>query len=91
MTTPKNTLSTRTTRDMKRSLKQVENDFQTLVMQMSIAVAYDNDALYPSWWCLRDYPNKVWFGDNITKDLRNSPVLPGWQRQFRQNRAAGAR
>jgi sugar lactone lactonase YvrE len=63
------------TRDMKDVLEQVETISKRLYGDKSIAVAYDNDALYPFWWYLRDYPNKVWFGDNITKDLRNSPVI----------------
>lgn len=63
------------TRDMKDVLEQVETISKRLYGDKSIAVAYDNDSLYPFWWYLRDYPNKVWFGDNITKDLRNSPVI----------------
>jgi len=63
------------TRDMKDVLEQVETISKRLYGDKSIAVAYDNDALYPFWWYLRDYPNRVWFGDKITKDLRNSPVI----------------
>ncbi len=63
------------TRDMKDVLEQVETISKRLYGDKSIAVAYDNDALYPFWWYLRDYPNRVWFGDNITKDLRDSPVI----------------
>lgn len=63
------------TRDMKDVLEQVETISKRLYGDKSIAVAYDNDALYPFWWYLRDYPNRVWFGDNITQDLRDSPVI----------------
>jgi DNA-binding beta-propeller fold protein YncE len=38
-------------------------------------VAYDNDALYPYWWYLRDYPNKKWFTDKPTRDLQDVPLI----------------
>ena len=40
-----------------------------------IAVAYDSDLLYPYWWYFRDYPNKVWYSTNPTRDLRDSPII----------------
>ena len=63
------------TRDMKDVLEQIETISKRLYGDKSIKVAYDNDSLYPFWWYLRDYPNRVWYGDNITKDLRDSPVI----------------
>jgi predicted membrane-bound mannosyltransferase/sugar lactone lactonase YvrE len=63
------------TRDMKDVLEQVETISKRLYGDKSIKVAYDNDSLYPFWWYLRDYPNRVWYADNITKDLRDCPVI----------------
>ena len=63
------------TRDMKDVLEQIETISKRLYGDKSIKVAYDNDSLYPFWWYLRDYPNRVWYADNITKDLRDCPVI----------------
>ena len=63
------------TRNMKDILEQVETISARLYGDKSIAVAYDNNSLYPFWWYFRDYANKRWFADSPTKDLRNSPVI----------------
>ncbi len=58
----------------KDILKQVaEISFRTTGGK-DIAVAYDNNALYPFWWYFRDYPNKVYF-TTPTDELRNSPIV----------------
>lgn len=38
-------------------------------------MAYIGDALYPYWWYFRDYPNKVWLKDDLTRYLLNYPVV----------------
>jgi len=63
------------TRDMKDILEQVETISKRLYGDKSIMVAYDNDSLYPFWWYFRDYPNKRWYSDTPTKDLRDAPVI----------------
>ncbi|MGV8050032.1 MAG: glycosyltransferase family 39 protein [Anaerolineaceae bacterium] len=63
------------TRDMKDVLEQIETISKRLYGDKSIAVAYDNDTLYPFWWYLRDYPNRHWYGDTITKDLKDCPII----------------
>jgi hypothetical protein len=40
-----------------------------------IKVAYSNDGLYPYWWYLRDYPNKKWYQDKPTRELRDYPII----------------
>jgi uncharacterized protein (TIGR03663 family) len=40
-----------------------------------IKVAYIGDALYPYWWYFRDYPNKTWIKDKLTRDLTQYPVV----------------
>ncbi len=40
-----------------------------------VVVAYDNDVNYPYWWYLRSYPNKVYYGDKPTRELRNYPIV----------------
>ncbi len=63
------------TRDMKDVFEQVEMISKRLYGDKSIDVAYDNDSLYPFWWYFRDYPNKRWYNDTPTKDLRDAPII----------------
>jgi predicted membrane-bound mannosyltransferase/DNA-binding beta-propeller fold protein YncE len=62
-------------RDPKDVLEQVEEISFRLTGGNDIAVAYDSDLLYPYWWYFRDYPNKVWYSTNPTRDLQNSPII----------------
>jgi len=63
------------TRDPKDVLEQVEEISHRLTGGKDIIVAYDNDLLYPYWWYFRDYPNKRWYSDNPTRDLRDAPII----------------
>jgi predicted membrane-bound mannosyltransferase/DNA-binding beta-propeller fold protein YncE len=63
------------TRDGKDVLAQVEEISHRLTGGKDMVVAYDNDLLYPYWWYFRDYPNKRWYTDNPTRDLRDAPVI----------------
>ena len=56
-------------------MEQVEEISFRLTGGKDIAVAYDSDLLYPYWWYFRDYPNKVWYSTNPTRDLQNSPII----------------
>ena len=62
-------------RDPKDVLEQVEEISYRTTGGKDIEVAYDNDLLYPYWWYFRDYPNKHYYGENITMDLRNAPII----------------
>ncbi|MEW6503288.1 MAG: glycosyltransferase family 39 protein [Chloroflexota bacterium] len=62
-------------RGPKDILAQVEEISRRTASGKNINVAYDNDALYPYWWYFRDYPNKRYFTDNVTRDLRDSPII----------------
>ena len=62
-------------RGPKDVLAQVEEISQRTTMGKDIVVAHDNDALYPFWWYLRDYPNKKWFNDKPTNDLKDAAVI----------------
>lgn len=59
----------------KEILAQVEEISRRLTKGKDIVVAYDNEALYPYWWYLRDYPNKRYFAENPTRDLRDAPLI----------------
>ncbi len=62
-------------RGPKDILAQVEEISRRTSGGQNINVAYDNDALYPYWWYFRDYPNKRYFTDNVTRDLTDSPLI----------------
>lgn len=59
----------------KEVLTQVEEISRRTTGGLDLEVAYDNDALYPYWWYLRDYPNKRWYTDKPTRDLKDVPVI----------------
>ncbi len=59
----------------KEVLAQVAEISQRTTGGKNVVVAYDNDALYPYWWYLRAYPNKVWYTDKPTRDLANDPLI----------------
>lgn len=40
-----------------------------------IKVAYLGDALYPYWWYFRDFQNKNWVKDKLTRDLSTYPLV----------------
>ena len=56
-------------------LEQLEELSMRLHGDLSIKVAYDSDVSWPYTWYLRDYPNKVYFGDNASQTLNDSPVV----------------
>ncbi|HEY9076465.1 MAG TPA: flippase activity-associated protein Agl23 [Anaerolineaceae bacterium] len=62
-------------RGPKDILAQVEEISRRMTRGKDIAVAHDNDALYPYWWYFRDYPNKKWITDKPTRELRDSPII----------------
>ena len=59
----------------KQILSQVEEISTRITGGKNIKVAYLGDALYPYWWYFRDYPNKMWYKDELTKDLLNYPLV----------------
>ena len=62
-------------RGPKDVLAQVEEISQRTTGGLDIAVAYDNNTLYPFWWYFRNFPNKVYYADNPTRELRNDPII----------------
>lgn len=62
-------------RGPKDILQQVEEISRRMTGGKDIVVAYSDDANYPNWWYLRDYPNKRWFGRTPTRDLRDAPLI----------------
>jgi DNA-binding beta-propeller fold protein YncE len=56
-------------------MDQIETLSMRLYGDKSIKVAYDNDVSWPFTWYLRDYPNRVYFGENPTNSLNDSPII----------------
>jgi DNA-binding beta-propeller fold protein YncE len=56
-------------------LSQLESLSLRLYGDKSIQVAYDNDSSWPYTWYLRDYPNRLYFGENPGRNVADAPVL----------------
>ncbi len=56
-------------------LKQIEEISKRTTKGLDIKVAYDNHGLYPYWWYLRNYPNKIVYLENPTRTLEEAPLI----------------
>ncbi len=56
-------------------LQQVEDVSRRTTGGLDIKVAYDNHALYPYWWYMRNYPNKIVYLENPTRALEEAPMI----------------
>ena len=56
-------------------LKQIEEISKRTTKGLDIKVAYDNHGLYPYWWYLRNYPNKIVYLENPTRTLEDAPLI----------------
>ena len=56
-------------------LNQVEEISKRLTGGLDIKVAYDNHGLYPYWWYLRNYPNKIVYLENPTRSLEEADLI----------------
>jgi len=56
-------------------LKQIEEISKRTTRGLDIKVAYDNHGLYPYWWYLRNYPNKIVYLENPTRTLEDAPLI----------------
>jgi len=63
------------TPDIKLAMSQIEELSRKTAGDHAIRVAYDDDSTWPLEWYLRDYPNKVYYGQNPSRDSMDSPVV----------------
>jgi predicted membrane-bound mannosyltransferase/sugar lactone lactonase YvrE len=56
-------------------LNQIEEISKRTTKGLDIKVAYDNHGLYPYWWYLRNYPNKIVYLENPTRALEDAPLI----------------
>ncbi len=61
--------------DVKLALNQIDDISRRTVGDKMIRVAYDNDSTWPLEWYMREYPNRVYYGENPTRDAMDSPVV----------------
>ena len=66
----------------KLILEQVEEISQRTTNGLDIKVAYDNHGLYPFWWYLRHYPNKIVYLENPTRSLEEAPLIIAGQDKY---------
>jgi hypothetical protein len=56
-------------------LDQIEEISRRTTQGLNIQVAYDNHGLYPYWWYLRNYPNKIVYLESPTRALEEAPLI----------------
>ncbi|HMQ53994.1 MAG TPA: TIGR03663 family protein [Anaerolineae bacterium] len=61
--------------DVKLALGQIEEISRRTVGDKMIRLAYDNDSTWPLEWYLREYPNRVYYGENPTREALDSPIV----------------
>lgn len=61
--------------DPKMVMQEIEDVSQRVTGGKNLKVCYDNDGLYPYWWYLRDYPNKVFYADTPTSSLKDCAYI----------------
>jgi uncharacterized protein (TIGR03663 family) len=66
----------------KKILEQVEEISNRTTNGLNIKVAYDNHGLYPFWWYLRHYPNRIVYLENPTRSLEEAPLIIAGQDKY---------
>jgi uncharacterized protein (TIGR03663 family) len=61
--------------DVKLALNQIDEISRRTVGDKMIKVAYDNDSTWPLEWYLREYPNRVYYGENPSREALDAPVV----------------
>jgi DNA-binding beta-propeller fold protein YncE len=63
------------TPDLKLAMSQVEQISRKTAGGYDLKIAYDSSALWPLEWYLRDYGNRVYYGDNPSREALDAPVV----------------
>ena len=63
------------TPDLKLAMSQVEEISRKTVGGHDLKIAYDSDALWPLEWYLRDYGNRVYYGETPSRAALDVPVV----------------
>jgi sugar lactone lactonase YvrE len=60
---------------VKDAIQQIEEIAIDTANGLAIEIAYDEDVAWPLNWYLRDYPNRIFYGANLTRDMIGYPLL----------------
>ncbi len=63
------------TPDIKLALGQLEEISRKTAGDHQLRFAYDDDSTWPLEWYFRDYPNKVYYAANPSRDSMDAPVV----------------
>ncbi len=63
------------TPDIKIALAQIDLVSLHTVGDRQIKFAYDDDSTWPLEWYFRDYPNRVYYGANPTREALDAPIV----------------
>jgi uncharacterized protein (TIGR03663 family) len=63
------------TPDIKMAMSQIEEISRKTVGDHALKFSYDDDSTWPLEWYFRDYPNRVYFGANPSRDNMDVPVV----------------
>jgi len=61
--------------DVKLALNQIDEISRRTVGDKMIKIAYDNDSTWPLEWYLREYPNRVYYAENPTREALDAPIV----------------
>ncbi|TLN27502.1 hypothetical protein FDZ74_01305, partial [bacterium] len=59
----------------KQMLAQIEEISRRTTDGLGVAIAYDEDGIYPFWWYLRDYTNVTYYKDSPTRELADKAIV----------------
>lgn len=62
-------------RGPKDAFEEIESISLRLTGGKEIMIAFDNHTAYPFWWYLRDYSNRLEYGENPTRELREYQII----------------
>jgi len=63
------------TPDVTRTMDEIAEISRRTVGDKLIKVAYDGDVSWPLEWYMREYPNRVFYGENPTREQMDVPIV----------------
>lgn len=72
---------TQTTPDVTMLIQEVDALSERLAGGKNLVVAFDDFTSWPLWWYLRDYPNKIYFGQEPSEPLEAPVVFVGLENE----------
>jgi uncharacterized protein (TIGR03663 family) len=61
--------------DVKPTMNEIAEISRRTVGDLQIKVAYDNEVSWPLEWYMREYPNRVYYGDKPTRENLDVPIV----------------